>query len=111
MPDRPDWTYGTILVSHRARITTRIVFLGWDEERRRMLGGGQPWFRAMKLYQTKFSFTTNADEVGEVANYTPYGWKRESSGATFVVGAKRGGKMAAMRSVVVGENGPERLVR
>lgn len=73
MPDRPDWTYGTILVNRRAR----IMFLGWDKERQRMLGGGQPWFKAMKLDAGRPAYYPASAEVGDVANFTPHGWKVE----------------------------------
>lgn len=77
MPDFAYWAYGTILVNRRAR----IMFLGWDKERQRMLGGGQPWFKAMKLDGTRFVSYATEDEVGEIANFTPYGWQVEGIAA------------------------------
>jgi hypothetical protein len=66
---QPQWTYGMVL--RRGKV--RVMFIKFDIERQRMLGGGLAQFQAARLDnndRTNPQYTP----IGSVGNYSITGW-------------------------------------
>lgn len=66
---------GTIL----ERRGERVMFLAWDYERRRMLGGGEAWFVGVRLPGRRG--LDPGQKTGDTGNYSASGWKVIEEGA------------------------------
>lgn len=65
-PMRPDWLMGTVL---ERRTGERVLFIRWDQERGRMVGGN--WFVGVRI---RPGISGNR-KIGVVGNYDASGWK------------------------------------
>ena len=70
---KQDWEYGTIL--SRSRHGQIVMFVCWDRDRTREMGGGERWFKGMLVERMDALMGDFGPKPGEIGNYAATGFR------------------------------------